>query len=427
VLRPEQLLPGQTIDVLSGGWTIGGESTAIALADGIVTGAVVDAATTGTIVDATGWMLLPPLADLHAHIDKAYTWEAAGRPEGSLEDAVACWATFGERLTEREIRRNARRQLVAAAQAGVTAIRSHVNYHPGDDPLRGVRAVVDLREEFRGIVDLQVVAMHGQFTEDALVRDAIALGADLVGGAPHLADDPRAELERALALAEEAGIGVDLHMDETLDPAHLGLADLAALTRDWPDHMTRSAGHCVSLAMQEPDTLASVLDAVAEARIGIVTNPLTNLYLQGWEHPVATPRAIPPLRRIMAHGVTLAAGGDNVQDPFNPLGNGDIVDVVAALVLAGHLTPTEAWGVAADGGRAMLGLPAAGGRPGDAADMVLVRATSVSEAVAERAPDRVVIRGGRVIATRVTTSSILDPADVDADAPGLEALLTETA
>jgi cytosine/creatinine deaminase len=363
----------------------------------------------GVSLDATGWMLLPPLADVHAHLDKAFTWSSMGEPEGSLDDAVACWSAHSAALSGERMYANARRQVVAALRAGVTAIRSHANYHDGDDPLRGIRALLALREEFRGLVDIQVVAMHASDRPDGLVRDAIALGVDLVGGAPHLAPDPRAELERTIDLAEEAGLGVDVHTDETLDPAALGILDLARRTREWPADRIRSAGHCVSLAMQPADVLTRILDVVAEARVSIVTNPLTNLYLQGWDHPVATPRAIPPLGAIRAAGIALAAGGDNVQDPFNPLGNADMVDVAAALVLGGHLPPRVAWEVASSGGRSVLGLAPARGIAGDVADGVLVRAGSVAEAIAERAVDRIVLRAGRVVSVRRTVYDSIEP------------------
>ncbi|WP_460774631.1 amidohydrolase family protein [Microbacterium sp. GXF7504] len=406
-IEASRLLPGQEVARLRGVVHADGSDGDIAIAGGQV---VTDAGT-GTDVDASGWLALTPLADLHAHLDKAYTWDAAGRPEGSLEDAVACWQRFGALLTEEEIAANARRQVLAALGAGVTAIRTHANYHEGPDPLRGIRALIALREEFRGLVDIQVVALHGSDRGDDVVREAVALGIDLIGGVPHLAADPAAELDRTLRLAEEAGLGVDLHADETLAPEAGDLLRLAERTRDWPAARTRAAGHCVSLAMVEPDRLDHVLRASAEASVSIITNPLTNLYLQGWRHPVATPRGIPPLRTVIDAGVTLAAGGDNVQDPFNPLGNGDMVDVVAALVLAGHLAPAEAWRVTAAGGRDVFGLPRADGRPGDPADLLLVRARTVAEAVAERAPDRVVIRAGRVVAVRRSQTLTVDVAD----------------
>lgn len=404
--RPDELRAGDHLAAVSGARSADGGSLELAVSGGEFVTAdapATDAFAEGFVVDAAGWMLLPPLADVHAHLDKAFTWTAMGEPEGSLEDAVACWHEHGAALSGEQMYLNARRQVSSALRAGVTAIRSHANYHDGPDPLRGIRALITLRDEFAGLVDIQVVAMHASDRSDGLVRDGIALGVDLVGAAPHLAPDPKAELERTLGLAEEAGLGVDVHTDETLDPEALGIVDLAERTRDWPAGRIRSAGHCVSLAMQPVDRLTRILDIVAEAQVSIVTNPLTNLYLQGWQHPVATPRAIPPLDAIRAAGIALAAGGDNVQDPFNPLGNGDMVDVAAALVLAGHLTPRDAWSIAAGGGRSVMGLAPARVISGDVADAVIVRAGSVAEAIAERAIDRVVVRAGRVVSVRRTT------------------------
>ncbi|MBZ4487000.1 amidohydrolase family protein [Microbacterium sp. cx-55] len=414
-IHPEDLEAGQQVARLDGVTLPDGTTATVHITDGALTDGRQDGAPTGRVsagtdADGTEWLLLPPAADLHAHIDKAYTWSLAGEPEGSLEDAVACWREFGATLSEEQIAAHARRQLDAALRAGVTTIRTHVNYHEGADPLRGIRAVLAAREDYRGLVDVQVVAMHGQIHDDGLVRDALALGVDLVGAAPHLSDDPRGEIDRAAAFAEAAGIGIDLHTDETLNPDSLDLIDLAERTRHWPRAMTRSAGHCVSLAVQPPDRLAAALDAAAEAGVSIIVNPLTNLYLQGWQHPVSMPRAIPPLRAILDAGVALAAGGDNVQDPFNPLGNGDMVDVAASLVIAGHLTPRTAWDVVT-AGRSLAGLPRATGAVGDPADFVLVRSASVAAALAERAPDRVVVRAGRVVATRRThTTTVPVPA-----------------
>ncbi|RLK47369.1 amidohydrolase family protein [Microbacterium telephonicum] len=409
----ELLKPGQRIAALTGLTPSGEIGESLAFEEGFVVDAAASESTgdvLGETVDASGWIALPPLADLHAHLDKGYTWTSFGQPEGSLDDAIACWIDHGENHSSDDIKVGARRHLIAALHAGVTAVRSHTNYHLGDDPLRGVRALVELRAEFAGVVDLQIVASPGASDgPDDLGRAAVALGVDLIGGFPHLADDPSADLERAAAFAEEFGLGIDLHTDETLDPTSMGLAELAARTRHWPAEVIRSAGHCVSLSTQDAETRRRTLAAVADAGISIITNPLTNLYLQGWQHPVATPRGIPPLREIIAAGVTLAAGGDNVQDPFNPLGNADMVDVASELVIAGHLTPAEAWHVSSSGGRAAFGLPPARGRVGDVADVVLVRAAHVAEALAERAPDRIVIRDGRVVAVRRrVVDSVLD-------------------
>ena len=74
-----------------------------------------------------------------------------------------------------------------------------------------------VREELRGLMDIELCTLGDDTVSDALHEEAIARGVDLIGGAPHLADDPSAELDRLLTLAERLGCGVDMHTDESLD------------------------------------------------------------------------------------------------------------------------------------------------------------------------------------------------------------------
>lgn len=367
-------------------------------------------------IDGNGWLAVPTLVDAHAHLDKSHSGELAPTAAGgSLDEAVASWRAIGQQITVDSILERGRRHVMAALGCGVTAIRTHADYHAGEDPLRGIRALVALREEFRGLVDIQVVALQSHDRPLELLREAARLGPDLVGACPHLTPDPMAELERAARLAEEFGLGLDLHTDETLDPGSRDIVDLAARTRAWPASMIRTASHCVSLASQPSERLDEMLSAVAGSGVSIVSNPITNLSLQGRDGNRPTPRAIPPLRSILAAGITLAAGGDNVQDPFNPLGRGDMWEVVALLVTAGHLTPSEAYEIASAGGRSVMGLPRAGLEPGHPADFILVRAASLTEAIAEGAPDRVVVRGGIVVSASIRrTRQVTRPQPGDA-------------
>ena len=147
----------------------------------------------------------------------------------------------------------------------------------------------------------------------------------------------------------------------------------------------------------EPEEAEKVAKEVAQAGIGVVALPLTNLYLQGRGHPSATPRGLTAVRVLLDAGVRLAAGGDNVRDPFNPVGRGDPLETAALLVAAGHLTPPEAVHAVTSGAREVLGLPEAGPYEGALADLLAVRGASLSEALGAASPDRVVIRAGRVV------------------------------
>ncbi|TDC67285.1 amidohydrolase family protein [Streptomyces hainanensis] len=365
-------------------------------------GRVVRVAPPGTLpagpaeTDLTGCLLLPAPAEPHAHLDKAHTWDLAGAPPCDLPSAVGAWRDYAERVTEEDVALRARRALDELAMNGATAVRTHVDILPGDDPLRGLRAMLRLREAVRGRTELQIAVLHLD-APDAVLREAFALGADVLGGCPHLAADPEAAVERAVRLAGEFGVGVDLHADENLDPASRDLRLLAAAVRGAGFSLPVTASHCVSLGAMPDEEAARLAKDVAGAGIGVVTLPLTNLYLQGRGHAAPVPRGLTAVRALLDAGVTLAAGGDNVRDPFNPVGRADPLETAALLVAAGHLTPSEAVHAVTAGARAVLGLPPAGPFEGAVADLLAVRAGSLSEALGAACPDRVVFRAGRVV------------------------------
>jgi cytosine deaminase len=264
-----------------------------------------------------------------------------------------------------------------------------------------------VRDEFAGLVDLQLVTLPADDTVDEVHAEAFELGADLVGGAPHLWPDPLAATDRLLDLAERLGVGADLHADESLD-GPITLGRFAERVRTWS--LPRSAGHCVRLGMLPERELTELVDAIRAADIGIIGLPITNLYLQGWDSPVATPRGITALRALMDAGVRVAAGADNVRDPFNPLGRCDPLETAMLLVTAAHLTPAEALHLVGDGARDVLGLPAAGPRAGAAADLLAVRAETATEAIAFASADRYVLHAGRLVAASVLEQRVADPA-----------------
>ncbi|MFS4505868.1 amidohydrolase family protein [Clavibacter sp. Sh2141] len=370
----------------------------------------------GAVLDLDGFVLLTAPADPHAHLDKALSAAAIDPPLGDLGRAIASWKAYAATMTEDDIADRARRQALAMLAQGTTAVRTHVDMLAGDDPLRGARALIRVRDELADLVDLQLVALAGPDVPDAVIDAALDAGVDLVGGAPHLAASPLEDTRRLIAVADRRGVGADLHTDESLD-GPVTVLELARLVRDRPADRDATAGHCVRLGTMEEEELAEALAAISGADLGIVTLPITNLYLQGWDHPVATPRGLPPLRRLLDAGVRLGAGGDNVADPFNPVGRSDALETAALLVAAGHLTPDEAYALVSDGARDVMRLPVAGPVEGAAAELLAVRAGSVAEAVARASADRVVIHRGRVVAWTRTESAVAEPTAGPAPVP----------
>jgi cytosine/creatinine deaminase len=414
LLRNATLPDGEIVDVAVDGATVGQVGPAGSLP-----------APGGQVLDLTGYLLLPAAAEPHAHLDKALTFDRIRPAQSGLRRAIESFHAYAAVEDAPSIADRARRTLLRMLASGITAVRSHVNAFPGEDPLVAVRALTAVRDEFAGLLDLELVALPSEEVSDEWIEAALDLGVDLVGGAPHLSTDPLADLTRLLDLAERRGAGVDLHADEGLD-GPLTLLAYAERVRDWP--VSKSAGHCVRLGTLPLDERAEVVAAIAAADIGVISLPITNLYLQGWETPVATPRGLTALRALLDAGVRVAGGADNVRDPFNPLGRCDPLETAALLVSAGHLTLEESLDAVTNGARSVLHLPPAGPVPGAAADLLAVRADTVGEAIAFASPDRYVLHAGRLVAVSSLTSRVAVPATASdlsspalAGAPGREA------
>jgi cytosine deaminase len=342
-------------------------------------------------------LVLPALADPHIHLDKALTADLVANPTGDLPGAIGAWLGFRASQGLDEIRERASRAAAALLRNGTTAIRAHVDTGP-DIGLRAVEALIELREEFAGTVDIQVVAcaflpLTGKGSPEvrALAAEALSAGADLLGGAPWLDADPAGAYDAVLALAAQAGVGVDLHVDETLDPDVFTLPRLLERVEDGFPHPV-AVDHVVSLAVQPEPLRRDAIERLAAAGVGVVTLPATNLYLQGRTPDTPTARGLTAIRELLDAGVTVAAGADNVRDPFNPTGRLDPLETASLLVTAGHLSPAEALDAVSDSARALLGLPAIDG------DSVTLPATSLGDAIAAAPADRIVTRDGRVVA-----------------------------
>ena len=250
--------------------------------------------------------------------------------------------------------------------------------------------MIEVRRRLRDLVEIQVAALAAcpsiginGADQRALVREAVAMGIDVIGGCPHLEEDPAESNDTMLTLAAEAGLPVDLHTDETLNPAMLALEDLAerVLATGFPNAV--AASHCVSLSLQSEQRQREVAEKVAEAGIGVIALPHTNLFLQGRDFQVAMPRAVTAVRALRTAGVTIAAGADNLQDPFNPVGRGDPLETAGLMIITAHVLPDDALHMVTNAARTVMGLP-------PTADQVAVRAGSVREAIAFGSSDRIV-------------------------------------
>jgi cytosine/creatinine deaminase len=356
---------------------------------------------------ADGYLILPGLVEPHAHLDKAFLAERVHNPTGDLMGAINAMTEAAPTITFDDIVERAERAARLMVRNGVVAIRTHADVTAGDGLLH-VRALIEVRRRLHDTAPIQVCAlMHWPTTgpQGAAHRDALAeaieLGVDVVGGCPHLEDEPEAAIDGFLEAAERAGLPVDLHTDETLNPSMLTLEHLADRVRASGFANSVVASHCVSLGMQEHHAQRRVAHKVAAAGIRVIALPHTNLFLQGREHQAAMPRGLTAVAALRAAGVDVAAGADNLQDPFNPMGRGDPLETAALMVMAAHLSPDAALHMVTGAAAAAIGVGDHGQtsqervrRPGS----VAVRAATVREAIAFGTADRLLLPATSIVA-----------------------------
>jgi cytosine deaminase len=230
-----------------------------------------------------------------------------------------------------------------------------------------------------------------------------------------LQPDAPALIGRVFDLAVDRDLDVDLHVDETGEPAAHTLRLIAQETvrRGWQGRVT--CGHCCSLAVHAPDEARETIAMVADAAITVVSLPMVNLYLQGRRTHGAgsgTPlwRGVTLLHELHAAGVRVAVASDNTRDPFYGFGDLDPVEVFREAVRIGHLDrPVGEWAMAMTARPAdAMKLDAGRLRVGAAADLVLFAARDYSELLSRPQSDRIVLRGGRAIDTTPPSYRELD-------------------
>lgn len=352
-----------------------------------------------TVLDGRGHLAIPGLVDAHAHLDKTL-WGLPWRPH-----------TAGPGLAERienehrgraELRRQgitvARRAgslLRAYVAAGTTHIRSHVDV----DPVAGldsVEGLLEARDAFRDQVAVQLVAFpqSGLLVRPGtveLLERAVRAGADLVGGLDPAGFDhrPVEHLDAIFAIAGRHGCGLDIHL-------HDG-GELGAFQIDLIVERTRALG----LAGRVTISHAFALAEVGEARLGRLVEDLAG---QRVSLTTVAPGNRPPLPlgRLREAGVAVGLGCDGIRDLWSPWGDGDVLGRAALLAWRAGARRDQDLAVALDlatfGGAAVLGLDGYGLEPGCAADLVLVPASTVGEAVVAHPPRSLVVKGGRVVA-----------------------------
>src|SRR5262245_14417545 len=382
---------------------------------GISGGRIVPAAEAGAgaeVLDLGGRLVTPPLVEPHIHLDAVLT---VGQPRpnvsGSLFEGIAVWAERVAQLSYEDVQARVRQILRWQLACGVQHVRSHVDVC--DPELRALRALVDLREEVRGLIDLQLVAFPqlGILGFDGgpdLMRRAVALGADVVGAIPHYEltrEDGVDSVKFAMALADEHGLRVDIHCDETDDDHSRFVEVMAAETirRGMSGRVT--ASHTTAMHSYNSAYAYRLINNIARAGLHMITNPLDNAVLQGRFDTGPIRRGHTRVKQLQDAGVNVCIGHDSVMDPWYPLGYGDPLQAAFVFVHLGQMSGDgelrQLIEMITTNPAQALGVPDYGLRLGGPADLVVFDAPTQADALRLVAPRTLVLRGGKVIARSV--------------------------
>lgn len=302
--------------------------------------------------DVAGAPVLPGLVDAHTHLDKTFTLPRMRNVQPGLLGAID--AMMADRLgwTAEDVRRRASRGLDWAHEAGCVHLRSHVDWWEPDSTPVAWQVLAELAQQWRGRIHLEQVSLVKLtlFQDLAQARRIAARvaatgGHAVLGAFVHTVNWDEQALRHVFMVADEAGLDVDLHVDEELNPEAQGLAATARIVRETGFGGRVVCGHTCSLAAQPEAQALATLDAVARAPITLVSLPITNLLLQD-ATTGRTPRqrGLTLIKEARARSIPLLIASDNVQDPFCGVGSYDPVEALAAGVLAAQLDqPFDVW------------------------------------------------------------------------------------
>ncbi|WP_025641740.1 amidohydrolase family protein [Schnuerera ultunensis] len=291
------------------------------------------------LIDLEGRILMDGFVDSHMHLDKALIGERIINKSGTLNEAIKIMSKYKSQMTKEDIKERAEKVLEMAFQKGTRFIRTHIDV---DETIgiKSVEVLLELKEKYKDMINIQIVA----FPQEGIVgnrksynylEEALKLGADLVGGIPATEDEPIKHIKMIFELGMKYDVDIDMHIDETDDAKSLTIRDLANITiaNGYIGRVT--AGHCCSLSANDKNTIRPVIDLVKKAKINIIALPSTNLYLQGRGDEFNIRRGIAPVKLLLDNGIPVMIGSDNIRDPFNSFGNGNLLE---ELLIAAHGT-----------------------------------------------------------------------------------------
>lgn len=299
-------------------------------------------------IDAQQQLVMAPLVDPHIHLDAVLT---AGEPEwnmsGTLFEGIERWGQRKATITFEDTKLRALKTLDMLIEHGIQHVRTHVDVT--DPSLTAMRAMLEVKEEIKDKVNLQIVAFPQEGIESfkngrALMEEAVKLGADVVGGIPHFEytrEKGVSSVHFLMDLAEKYNCLVDVHCDEIDDPASRFLEVLAdeAHVRGMGERVT--ASHTTAMGSYDNAYCYKLFRLLKRSKINFISCPTESIHLQGRFDSYPKRRGLTRVPEIDHAGMNICFAQDSIRDPWYPVGNGNIIRILDAGLHICHMLGYE--------------------------------------------------------------------------------------
>ena len=377
-------------------------------------------AVAGRVLDGEGGLAITPFIEPHIHLD---TTQTAGEPSwnlsGTLFEGIERWAERKALLTHEDVKRRAIQTLKWQIANGIQFVRTHVDV--SDPNLVALKAMLEVREEMKEWVELQVVAFPQEGilsypNGKALLEEALKLGVDVIGAIPHFEFTREYGIESlhyVFDLAEKYQVLVDVHCDEIDDEQSRFIETLATLAYERGIGHRVTASHTTAMHSYNGAYASRLFRLLKMADINFVANPLVNIHLQGRFDTYPKRRGITRVKEMLEANINVCFGHDDVFDPWYPMGTANMLQV---LHMGLHVCQIMGYEQINDGLKLISSHSARtlnvqdryGIEVGKPANLLILPADNGFDAVRRQVPVRYSIRHGKVIAqTRPAQTEIV--------------------
>ncbi|WP_339510565.1 cytosine deaminase [Pseudomonas sp. RL_15y_Pfl2_60] len=363
-------------------------------------------------LDAGGNLVIAPFVEPHIHLDATLTaGDPAWNMSGTLFEGIELWGKRKAQVTHEDTKLRAKKTIDMLVEHGIQHVRTHVDVT--DPTLGALKAMVEVREETRHLVDMQIVAFPQEGIESftngrALMEQAVELGADVVGGIPHFEntrDQGVSSIKFLMDLAERTGCLVDVHCDETDDPHSRFLEVLAEEARVRGMGARVTASHTTAMGSYDNAYCSKLFRLLKMSGINFISCPTESIHLQGRFDTYPKRRGLTRVAEIDRAGMNVCFAQDSIVDPWYPLGNGNILRILEAGLhichMLGYADLQRALDLITDNSARTLNLGERYGlEVGRPANLLLLSAPSDYEMIRTQGYALTSIRAGKVIMQR---------------------------